>query len=241
MKKLALVTGGIRGIGKAISLDLKDAGYHVIANYNSNVDAAEQFKKDTDIEVEKWSVADYEECKQGLERIKQKYKAPISILVNNAGVSRDGMLHKLDPGKWIEVINTNLNSCYNMCSLIINEMREGNFGRIINISSINALTGRLGITNYSAAKAGILGFTRALAKESAAKGITVNAIAPGYVMTDLLSGVSDAVIEDIVKEIPLKRLGKAEDVSKLVRFLASDDASYITGQTISVNGGHHMQ
>lgn len=241
MKGLAIVTGGIKGIGRAISEDLTNSGYKVIANYYSSLSVAEEFNKETGIDIQRWNVADYQDCKFALEEIKEKYDMPISILINNAGISRDGMLHKLDQAKWSEVIETNLNSCFNMCSLVINEMRSQNYGRIVNISSINAMIGRIGVANYSAAKAGMLGFTRALAKESASKGITVNAIAPGYVMTDLLADVAKNVIEDIIQEIPLKRLGKPEDVSKLVSFLVSEDASYITGQTISVNGGHHMQ
>ncbi len=240
MTKVALVTGGTRGIGKAISNKLKDDGYIVIANYSSNEDAALEFEKETGIKTAKWNVSDFKACQEGVNKIIEELKSPISVLINNAGISRDGMFHKLDLENWYEVVNINLNSCYNMCKTVISTMREQNYGRIINISSINALAGNIGVTNYSAAKAGLLGFTRALAKESASKGITVNAVAPGYVDTELLSHLSEKVIEELTSQIPVKRLGKPEEIARVVSFLASPDSSFITGETISINGGHYM-
>lgn len=239
-KKIAIVTGGTRGIGKSISLGLKEDGYLVIANYSSNEEAANELAKESEIKTIKWDVSNYQECAQNIEEIITHFAQPISILVNNAGISRDGMLHKLDPEHWNSVLNVNLSSCYNMCRAVINKMREQNYGRIINISSINALAGNVGVTNYSSAKAGILGFTRALAKESANKGITVNAVAPGYVSTELLTNVSESVMNDIINQIPVKRLGKPEEIARVVRFLAAPESSFITGETISINGGHYM-
>lgn len=239
-EKIAIVTGGTRGIGKAISLGLKDDGYLVIANYSSNEEAAKEFEKEFNIKTMKWDVSNYEECTKNIDRIIANHPQKISVLINNAGISRDGMLHKLDPEHWNSVLNVNLNSCYNMCRAVINKMREQSYGRIVNISSINALAGNIGVTNYSSAKAGILGFTRALAKESAAKGITVNAVAPGYVDTELLANVSELVINDIINQIPVKRLGKPEEIARVVRFLIAPDSSFITGETISINGGHYM-
>ena len=207
MSKLALVTGGTRGIGKAISKELHEEGYLVIANYSSNDSSAKQFEEETGIKTMKWNVSDYHECQKQVELISNQFNLPVSILINNAGISRDAMLHKLEHDKWMEVLNVNLNSCFNMCKAVITPMREQNYGRIVNISSINALTGNIGVSNYSAAKAGILGLTKALAKESAGKGITVNAVAPGYVNTELLANVSEKVMEDIINQIPVKRLG----------------------------------
>ena len=241
MSKLAIVTGGTRGIGRSISKDLHDDGYLVIANYSNNDDNAKQFTEETGIKTQKWCVADYEACQKNIQSITQEYGMQVSILVNNAGISRDSMLHKLEYDKWMEVLNVNLNSCFNMCKAVISSMRDQNYGRIINISSINALTGNLGVTNYSAAKAGILGLTKALAKESANKGITVNAIAPGYIDTDLLANVSPKVMEDIINQIPVKRLGRPEEISRLVKFLAAPESGFITGETISINGGNNMQ
>ena len=201
MVKLAIVTGGTRGIGRAISEDLHNSGYLVIANYANNDKSAKDFTDETGIETFKWDVSDYYACEQNIADITKKFDLPVSVLVNNARVSKDSMLHKMEYENWYNVINTNLNSCFNMCKAVISNMREQNYGRIINISSINALTGRIGVSNYSAAKAGMLGLTKSLAKESASKGITVNAIAPGYVNTELLAGVSQEVMEEIT--IPL--------------------------------------
>ena len=241
MKKLALVTGGTRGIGRAISEELQEHGYLVVANYAANDANAEEFSAKTGIKTLKWNVSDHESCQKKIAEIIDIFNMPISVLVNNAGISKDGMLHKLEKDNWLDVINVNLNSCYNMCKAVISSMREQQFGRIINISSINALTGRAGVTNYSAAKAGMLGLTKALAKESAGKGITVNAVAPGYIDTELLSNVPQNVIEDLINQIPLKRLGSPKEVAKLVRFLADESSGFITGETISINGGHHIQ
>lgn len=238
--KIAIVTGGTRGIGRSISEDLQKEGYLVIANYSTNELKAEEFYKETGITVMKWNVSDYHACQKNIQTIIDKYNSPIEVLVNNAGISRDGMLHKLDYEKWIEVMNVNLNSCFNMCKAVISNMREQNYGRIVNISSINALAGNIGVTNYSASKAGILGLTRSLAKESAAKGITVNAIAPGYVKTELLDNVSESIMQDIINQIPVKRLGEPKEISRLVKFLVSPESGFITGETISINGGHNM-
>ena len=240
MKILALVTGGTRGIGKAISKSLQKDGYTVIANYSNDDLRANKFTTETGIETRKWDVSDYNSCQANIKEIIDHYKMPISILVNNAGISRDGMLHKLNLDHWHEVINVNLNSCFNMCKSVISQMRDQNFGRIINISSINALSGRMGLANYSAAKAGILGLTKSLAQESANKGITVNAVAPGYVNTELLANVSEKVMENLISQIPVKRLGEPEEIARLVSFLAAKESGFITGETISINGGHHM-
>ena len=241
MSKLAIVTGGTRGIGGAISRVLNADGYIVVANYTSNDYQATRFAEETGIKTVKWDVSNYEVCQENIEAITKQYNLPVSVLINNAGISRDGMLHKMELENWMEVINVNLNSCFNMCRAVILGMREQNYGRIVNISSINALSGRIGVTNYSAAKAGILGLTKALAKESASKGITVNAVAPGYINTDLLANVSKEVMDDIISQIPVKRLGEPEEIARLVRFLVSPDSGFITGETISINGGHHMQ
>lgn len=241
MQKLAIVTGGTRGIGKAISKTLHEDGYLVIANYNYKDQEAKEFEQETGIKAVKWDVSDFKACEHNIDSLTKHYNLPVSVLINNAGISKDGMLHKLAYENWLEVINVNLNSCFNMCKAVISGMREQNYGRIINISSINAQDGRIGVTNYSAAKAGILGLTRALAKESANKGITVNSIAPGYIDTDLLANVPQNVIDSIINEVPVKRLGKPEEVARLVKFLASPDSGYITGETIAINGGHHMQ
>lgn len=239
-KGIAIVTGGTRGIGKAISEDLHDDGYFVISIYSNNDAKAEEFSQKTGITTMKWDVADYKSCIENVQKIMDKYSSPIKVLVNNAGISRDGMFHKLNYEKWIDVMNVNLNSCFNMCSAVISNMREQNYGRIVNISSINALAGNIGVANYSASKAGILGLTRALAKESASKGITVNAIAPGYVKTELLNNVSENVMQDIINQIPVKRLGEPKEISRLVKFLVSPESGFITGETISINGGHNM-
>ena len=239
MGRVALVTGGTRGIGGAISKALKQAGYNVAANYGGNDDAAKAFSNETKIPVFKWDVGDYVACEQGIIDVENQV-GPIEILVNNAGISRDAMLQKMTHEQWSQVIRTNLDSLFNMTRPIINNMRERGFGRIINISSINGQKGQLGLTNYCAAKSGVIGFTRALALESARKGITVNAIAPGYVKTDLLAGVSEDVMKAIVGQIPVGRLGEADEVARCVAFLAADESAWITGSTLAINGGQHM-
>jgi acetoacetyl-CoA reductase len=239
MGKVALVTGGTRGIGAAISKALKKAGYTVAANYHGNDDAAKAFKKETKTPVFKWDVTDYVACEQGVVNVENEV-GPVEVLVNNAGISRDAMLQKMSHEQWVEVLRTNLGSLFNMTRPVINGMRDRGFGRVINISSINGQKGQLGLTNYCAAKSGVIGFTRALALESARKGITVNAIAPGYVRTDLLAGVSEEVMKSIVGQIPVGRLGEAEEVARCVVFLAADEAGWITGSTLTINGGQFM-
>jgi acetoacetyl-CoA reductase len=239
MARVAVVTGGTRGIGAAISVALKAAGYAVAANYGGNDEAAQAFKKDTKIPVFKWDVGDYVACEQGIVNV-QNEVGPIEVLVNNAGISRDAMLQKMSHEQWEQVIRTDLDSLFNMTRPVINAMREKGFGRIVNISSINGQKGQLGLANYCAAKAGMIGFTRALALESARKGITVNAIAPGYVKTELLAGVSEDVMKSILAQIPVGRLGEAEEVARCVLFLAADEAGWITGSTLTINGGAHM-
>jgi len=239
--RLVLVTGGVRGIGAAICKAFKERGYMVVATYVHNDAAADKFKKETGVETFKWDVSDYNQCISGVERVREKFKQDIEILVNNAGITRDAMLHKSQIEDWQAVINTDLSSCYNMCRSVIGKMRDNSFGRIINISSINGLCGQLGQTNYAAAKAGIVGFTKALALESAIKGITANAIAPGYTNTDMVAKLDPKIIEAIKQKIPVQRLGEPEDIARAAIFLAADEAGFITGETISVNGGQYMQ
>jgi acetoacetyl-CoA reductase len=237
--RVAVVTGGTRGIGKAISVALSKAGYRVAANYGGDDGAAKAFSTETGIPTYKFDVSNFEACKEGVAKI-VKDLGPIDIVINNAGITRDGTLHKMDPKQWQSVIDTNLGSCFNMCRLVIDSMRERAFGRIVNVGSINGQAGQYGQVNYAAAKSGIHGFTKALAQEGAAKGITVNAIAPGYVDTDMVRAVPPAVLEKIIARIPVGRLGRAEDIARTVMFLIADDADFITGSTISVNGGQHM-
>lgn len=239
MGRVALVTGGTRGIGAAISKALKQAGYNVAANYAGNDEAASAFKKETKIPVFKWDVTDYTACEQGVIAVENEV-GPIEVLINNAGISRDAMLQKMSHEQWSQVIRTNLDSLFNMTRPVINGMRERGFGRIINITSINGQKGQIGLVNYSSAKSGVIGFTRALALESARKGITVNAIAPGYVKTDLLAGVSEEVMKAIVGQIPAARLGEPEEVARCAVFLAADEAAWITGSTLTINGGQFM-
>ncbi len=240
-QRLAIVTGGTRGIGASISQVLHQSGYQVIANYANDDNAAGDFYKNTGIRTLKWDVSDLESCEAHIKKIEDEFGTNVEVVVNNAGITRDGMLHKIEHKFWHEVINTNLNSCFNMSYSTIKKMRENGFGRIINISSINGLSGQIGQTNYSAAKAGILGLTKSLAREGAAKGITVNAIAPGYIMTEMVGAVSPEVLADIIKNIPVGRLGTPEEIARAVLFLASDEAGFITGETLSVNGGHRME
>ncbi|MGD9649183.1 MAG: acetoacetyl-CoA reductase [Dongiaceae bacterium] len=239
-KKLALVTGGTRGIGADISKALKAAGYDVAATYHSNEEAAKKFKADTGVHVFKWDVANYQACADGIKQVEKELGQKISILVNNAGITMDGTFHKMSPEQWHKVIETNLTSCFNMTRPVIEGMREQNFGRIINIASINGRKGQFGQVNYSAAKSGIIGFTRALALESATKGITVNAVAPGYINTEMVQAVDAAIIQKIVAQIPVGRLGAGAEVARLVVFLAAQDSGFITGATFDINGGQYM-
>ena len=236
MSKVAVVTGGTRGIGHAISVELKSGGYRVAAIYGGNDAAAHKFQAETNIPIFKWDVGDYDACVAGLKQVESQL-GPISILVNNAGITRDAMLHRMTPQQWRDVIRTDLDSVFNMVQPIINGMRDRGFGRIVNISSVNGQKGQIGQSNYSAAKAGIIGFTKALAQENAKKGITVNCVAPGYINTEMVASVPEKVLEAIIAQIPVGRLGKPEEIARCVAFLASDDAGFITGATISANGG----
>ena len=239
MGGVAIVTGGTRGIGEAIATALNDAGHKVAANYGGNDEAAKAFTERTGIPNYKFDVSDFDACQKGVRQI-EHVLGPITILVNNAGITRDGTLHKMDYEKWNQVIQTNLSSCFNMSRAVIEGMRERKFGRIISIGSINGQAGQYGQVNYAAAKSGIHGFTKALAKEGAAQGITVNAIAPGYIATDMVLAVPEKVLQKIVATIPVGRLGEASEIARGVLFLASGDASFITGSTIDINGGQHM-
>ncbi|HWF96659.1 MAG TPA: acetoacetyl-CoA reductase [Xanthobacteraceae bacterium] len=240
MARVALVTGGTRGIGEAICKALQAAGYKVAANYGGNDEAAQKFKAATGVAVYKWDVTSFEACAVGVKQVEVDL-GPIEILVNNAGIARDSMFHRMKPEQWVAVINTNLNSLFNMCRPVIEGMRARKFGRIINISSINGQKGQMGQTNYSASKAGELGFTKALAQESAKSGVTVNAICPGYIATEMVKAVPQEVMEkSILPQIPIGRLGEPEEVARCVIFLASDDAGLITGSTLTANGGQVM-
>jgi acetoacetyl-CoA reductase len=240
MSKIALVTGGSRGIGAAISKALQEAGYTVAATYAGNDDAAKAFTEETGIKTYKWSVADYEACAAGIRQIEEEL-GPIAVLVNNAGITRDAMFHKMTPQQWKEVIDTNLTGLFNMTHPVWSGMRDRKFGRIINISSINGQKGQAGQANYSAAKAGDLGFTKALAQEGARAGITVNAICPGYIATEMVKAIDEKVLsERIIPQIPVGRLGEPDEIARTVVFLASEDAGFITGSTISVNGGQYF-
>ncbi len=239
MTKVAVVTGGTRGIGLEISKALIADGYKVAAIYAGNKEAAKKFEDETGHLALMADVTSSEECHAVIEKV-QKKLGDVSVLVNNAGITRDGMLHKMDSENWHAVIETNLTSCYNMCHAVIKGMRDQGYGRIINISSINGQKGQLGQTNYAAAKAGMLGFTKALALESARKSITVNAICPGYIKTEMTDAIDSAVLESIVKQIPVGRMGTPVEVAALVSFLVSENAAFITGATISANGGQYM-
>jgi len=236
MSKTAIVTGGTRGIGAAISKMLKGAGYQVAANYAGNDEAATDFAKDTGIDVFKWSVASYEDCAAGVAEVEAKL-GPVDVLVNNAGITRDSAFHKMTPQQWQEVIDTNLSGLFNMTHQVWSGMRDRNFGRIVNISSINGQKGQFGQANYSSAKAGDLGFTKALAQEGATKGITVNAVCPGYIGTEMVNAMADEIIAKITAQIPVGRLGTPDEIARCVLFLVSDDAAFITGSTLSANGG----
>ncbi|WP_426231281.1 acetoacetyl-CoA reductase [Pararhizobium sp. DWP3-4] len=240
MSRVALVTGGSRGIGAAISIALKAAGYKVAANYAGNDEKAKAFTEVTGIPTYKWDVSDYSECTKGIARVVDEL-GPVEVLVNNAGITRDAMFHKMTAESWNAVIDTNLTGLFNMTHPIWTGMRDRNFGRVINISSINGQKGQMGQVNYSAAKAGDLGFTKALAQEGAAKGITVNAICPGYIGTEMVRAIPEKVLtERIIPQIPVGRLGEPEEIARCVVFLASDDAGFITGSTISANGGQFV-
>ena len=240
MSRVALVSGGTRGIGAAISIALKAAGYRVAANFAGNEEKAKAFHDETGIPVFKWDVSSYQACAEGIAKVEAEL-GPIEVLVNNAGITRDGMFHKMTPEQWNEVIGTNLTGLFNMTHPVWTGMRDRNFGRIISISSINGQKGQMGQVNYSAAKAGDLGFTKALAQEGAAKGITVNAICPGYIATEMVKAVPEKVLnERIIPQIPVGRLGEPEEIARCVVFLASDEAGFITGSTLTANGGQYM-
>ncbi len=239
MARVAVVTGGTRGIGRAIAVALKDADYKVAANYGSDDRNAEQFAGKTGIPVFKFNVADWDACAAGVKGIEASL-GPVEVLVNNAGITRDATMHRMSFEQWNAVIQTNLTSCFNMSRAVIEGMRTRGFGRIVSIGSINGQAGQYGQVNYAAAKSGLHGFTKALAQEGAGRGITVNAVAPGYVDTEMVRAVPKDVLEKIVARIPVGRLGKAEDIARTVLFLVADEADFITGSTLSVNGGQHM-
>ncbi len=240
MAHRALVTGGTRGIGEAISIALKEAGCNVAANYASNDERAKAFTERTGIPAYKFDVSNYEATEAGIEKVRQDLGGPIDVLVNNAGITRDGTLQRMDRENWQAVLDTNLGGCYNTAHLLFGDMRDQQFGRIVNIGSVNGQAGQYGQVNYAAAKSGIHGFTKALALEGARHGITVNAIAPGYVDTDMVAEVPQKVLDKIIAQIPVGRLGTAEDIARAVVFLVSENADFITGSTLSINGGHHM-
>jgi acetoacetyl-CoA reductase len=240
MARVAVVTGGTRGIGEAISKALKEAGYLVAANYAGNDEAAAKFKAETGIPVYKWDVSSYDACAAGLAQI-EKDLGPVDVLVNNAGITRDAMFHRMTPEQWNAVINTNLNSLFNMTRPVWEGMRNRKFGRVICISSINGQKGQAGQANYSAAKAGDIGFVKALAQEGARAGITVNAITPGYIATEMVKAIAQDVLDKhILPFIPVGRLGEPEEIARCVVFLASDNAGFITGSTLSANGGQYL-
>jgi acetoacetyl-CoA reductase len=237
--RVAIVTGGTRGIGKAISVALKNAGYQVAAVYGGNDEVAKAFTDETGIAAYKWDVSNFEACKTGVAAVVKQF-GPVEVLVNNAGITRDGTMHKMSFEQWNAVVQTNLGSCFNMCRCVIEQMRERKFGRIVNIGSINGQAGQYGQVNYAAAKSGIHGFTKALAQEGAAAGITVNAIAPGYIDTEMVRAVPPHVLEKIVARVPVGRLGRADEIARGVLFLVADEGGFITGSTMSINGGQHM-
>jgi len=240
MTRTALVTGGTRGIGSAVSIALKEAGYEVCASYAGNDEAAATFKELTGIRVHKFDVSDFDSCHTAILEIEGEI-GPIDILVNNAGITRDAMLHKMTLDQWNEVITTNLTSLFNTTKNVIDSMRDRGFGRVINISSINGQKGQMGQSNYSAAKAGVIGFTKALAQEGARKGITVNCVAPGYVATEMVKAIpEDVLTTQILPYIPVGRLGEPAEIARCVTFLASEEAGFITGSTITINGGQYI-
>ena len=240
MARVALVTGGTRGIGAAISKALQEAGYSVAANYGGNDEVANKFKDETGIAVFKWDVGDFDACQQGIANVEETL-GPIDVLVNNAGITRDGMFHKMSKENWQSVISTNLDSLFNMTRPVFEGMRGRGYGRIINISSVNGQKGQMGQANYSAAKAGLIGFTKALAQEGAFKGVTVNAVAPGYVATEMVRAIPEEVLKSkILPHIPVGRLGEPEEIARCVVFLAGEVAGFVTGSTMTANGGQYM-
>jgi acetoacetyl-CoA reductase len=240
MARVAVVTGGTRGIGEAISIALKNKGFRVAATYGGNDAAARQFQAGTGIPVYKWDVADYDACEKGVAGVTREL-GPIDVLVNNAGITKDGMLHRMTKENWDAVMRTNLDSVFNMTRLVIDGMRNRKFGRVINISSINGRKGQMGQANYSAAKAGLLGFTKAVAQENAARGVTVNVIAPGYIATEMVAAMPKEVLETkVLPLIPVGRLGAADEIARCVAFLAADEAGFITGACLDANGGQYM-
>ena len=239
MARVAVVTGGRRGIGEAISVALKNAGYTVAANYAGNDERAKVFTDRTGIKAYKWDVADFDACVAGIKKIESEL-GPVEVIVNNAGITRDGTMKKMNRGAWDDVMDTNLGGCFNMCKAAWDGMLDRKFGRVVNIGSINGQAGQYGQVNYAAAKSGIHGFTKALAQEGARAGITVNAIAPGYIDTDMVAAVPAEVLSKIVARIPVGRLGKADEIARGVLFLVADDAGFVTGSTMSINGGQHM-
>lgn len=240
MSKVALVTGGTRGIGREISVMLKELGCKVAANYASNHDVAKNFTDETGIPAYSWNVARYEECQEGIAQIEKDLGGSIDILINNAGITRDTTLHKMDLSHWNDVISTNLSAVYNLCREVIGPMRDKKFGRIVTISSINGQKGQIGQCNYAAAKSGVIGFSKAVALENASKGITVNVIAPGYINTEMVQAVPGAILDKIVSQIPVGRLGEPSEVARCVAFMVSEEASFITGSTLTINGGQIM-
>lgn len=239
MARVALVTGGTRGIGAAISIALKNAGFKVAANYGGNDATANAFMAETGIPVYKWNVCNFESCAEGITRVEADL-GPIDVLVNNAGITRDATLHRMSKEKWREVISTDLDSVFNMCRNVIEGMRARNYGRIISIASINGQKGQVGQTNYSAAKAGVIGFTKALAQENAAKGITVNVVCPGYINTDMMKDLRPEVLKGIIDTIPAGRLGSTDDIAGGVLYLAAEQAGFITGATLTINGAQYI-
>ena len=239
MARVAIVTGGTRGIGEAISIALNDMGMTVAANYAGNEERARAFTERTGIASFKWDVSDFEACQEGVRRVEGEL-GPVDVLVNNAGITRDTTMKRMDHQKWQEVIDTNLGGCFNMAKAVFDGMAERGYGRIVNIGSINGQAGQYGQVNYAAAKSGIHGFTKALAQEGARSGVTVNAIAPGYIDTDMVAAVPEDVLGKIIAKIPVKRLGKAEEIARGVAFLVDENAGFVTGSTLSINGGQHM-
>ncbi|WP_118857861.1 acetoacetyl-CoA reductase [Sphingomonas mesophila] len=239
MARVAIVTGGTRGIGEAISVALKNNGMKVAANYAGNDERAREFTERTGIPAFKWDVSDYDACMAGVAKVEAEL-GPVDVLVNNAGITRDTTMKRMDRAKWQDVIDTNLGGCFNMAKAVFDGMSERGFGRIVNIGSINGQAGQYGQVNYAAAKSGIHGFTKALAQEGARANVTVNAIAPGYIDTDMVAAVPEDVLGKIVAKIPVRRLGKAEEIARGVAFLVDDEAGFITGSTLSINGGQHM-
>ena len=239
MARVAIVTGGTRGIGEAISIALRDMGVTVAANYMGNDERAKGFTDRTGIRSFKWDVSDFDSCQAGVRQVESEL-GPVDILVNNAGITRDATMRKMDHAKWQDVIDTNLGSCFNMAKAVFEGMTGRGYGRIVNIGSINGQAGQYGQVNYAAAKSGIHGFTKALAQEGAKFGVTVNAIAPGYIDTDMVAAVPDEVLQKIVARIPVGRLGRADEIARGVAFLCDENAGFVTGSTLSINGGHHM-